>query len=477
VLATAERAAVAAETRQFPDSPRAFVGIETVLAFATEATPSPELSQARSRLEAARFAWSVDQARSDSARAELRALQARLAADDARYGRGAGDAARLAQFAARAHRRAAVARSAMAMAQAEQAVFAARGKAPNEVNKAERQLAAARKARNAAWEAQAQESSDYPPLSPIYPARSTGRRAALARWITDQSNPLTARVAINHVWRWHFGTPIVATTHDFGRNGQPPAFPELLDWLAVELMEPTTTAGRPWSLKALHRLIVTSAAYRMASRVTDKAHPGRSLDPDNRWTWRFARARLEAEVLRDSLLHVAAALDPAIGGPDIDYAQGLSSHRRSLYFTHHGEARMPFLELFDAPDACDCYRRTTSVVPQQALAMVNNELTVALAHRLAQRLWNELGSPSPASPHSDRQAAFLTAAFEEVLARGPSPAEAALAREFLARQTRVLGGTWAVPSPNAADSSDPGARARADLIHALFSHNDFLTVH
>ncbi|HZW32427.1 MAG TPA: PSD1 and planctomycete cytochrome C domain-containing protein [Isosphaeraceae bacterium] len=476
-LATAERAAVEAEIRQFPDNPRAFVGMDTVLAFTTKALPSSELSQARSRVEAARFAWAVDQARSRAARAELAALRARIAADDARYGRGAGDVATLARDAARAHRQAAVARSATALAQAEQAVFSARGKAPTAITKAQQQLAAARKAHEAALKAQDNASTDYPPLSPVYPARSTGRRAALARWITDRSNPLTARVAVNHIWRWHLGTPIVATTHDFGRNGQPPTFPELLDWLAVELMEPTTTAARPWSMKALHRLIVTSAAYRMASRVADPAHPGRLIDPDNRWSWRFARARLEAEVLRDSLLHVAGALDPAIGGPDLDYAQGLSSHRRSLYFTHHGEAKMPFLELFDAADACDCYRRSTSVVPQQALALVNNEMTRALAHRLAERLWDELGSPATAGSPCDT--AFITAAFEQVLAREPSPAETALAREFLVRQARLLGPAPEVhaPSHSHADASDPRARARVDLIHALFSHNDFLTVH
>ena len=475
VLTTAERAAVAAETRPFPDNPRAFVGVETVLAFAMDAVPSPELSQTRSRVEAARFAWAVDQARRDSARAELTALRARIAADDVRYGRGAGDADTLARAAARAHRRAAVARSVMAMAQAEQAAFAARGKAPGAVTKAEQQRDAARTAHDAALKTKDNDSTAYPPLSPVYPARSTGRRAALARWITDRSTPLTARVAVNHIWRWHLGTAMVATTHDFGRNGRPPTFPELLDWLAVELMEPTTTAARPWSMKALHRLIVTSAAYRMASRAADPAHPGRSIDPDNHWSWRFTRARIEAEVLRDSLLHVAGALDPAIGGPDLDYARGLSSHRRSLYFTHHGEARMPFLELFDAADACDCYRRTTSVVPQQALAMVNNELTLALAHRLAERLWDELGSPVTAGSHGD--AAFITAAFEQVLAREPSPAETALASEFLARQAHLLGRAREVHSPNHAASSDPRARARADLIHALFSHNDFLTVH
>src|SRR5262249_56322594 len=133
---------------------------------------------------------------------------------------------------------------------------AGRGKAPGEVRQAEQQRTAARKAHDAALAAQDNASTDYPPLSPLYPAWSTGRRAALARWITDRSNPLTARVAVNHLWRWHFGTPMVATTHDFGRNGAAPSHPELLDWLAVELMEPTLSGVLPWSLKALHRLIV-----------------------------------------------------------------------------------------------------------------------------------------------------------------------------------------------------------------------------
>ena len=215
--------------------------------------------------------------------------------------------------------------------------------------------------------------ADYTPLSPVYPARSTGRRAALARWITDRDNPLTARVAVNHLWRWHFGTPLVATTHDFGRNGARPAHPELLDWLAVELMEPSAGVA-PWSMKALHRRIVTSAATGWLRTPPMAGDPDRRIDPENRGYWHFPAARMEAEEVRDSLLHVAGGLDPTLGGPDIDLDQGLTSRRRSLYFTHHGEARMPFLELFDAPDACDAYRRTTSVVPQQALALVNNEL-------------------------------------------------------------------------------------------------------
>src|SRR5207237_5963542 len=129
----------------------------------------------------------------------------------------------------------------------------------------------------------------------------------LAQWIASRANPLTARVAVNHVWGRHFGRPLVDTVFDFGRNGQRPTHPELLDWLAVEFME------RGWSMKHLHRLIVTSNAYRMASAG---ASP-QSADPDNRWLWQFPRRRVEAEVVRDSVLHAAGELDTQMGGLDL----------------------------------------------------------------------------------------------------------------------------------------------------------------
>src|SRR5262249_52612969 len=148
----------------------------------------------------------------------------------------------------------------------------------------------------------------------------------------------------------------------------PPSHPELLDWLAVELME------RGWSMKHLHRLIVTSSAYRM--RSTSKSdNPNLARDPENRFLWRFQPMRMQAEVVRDSVLWTPGQLEPNLGGPEIDQAQGLVSRRRSLYFAHHGENRMEFLELFDAPNPCDCYQRTSWVLPQQALALINSELT------------------------------------------------------------------------------------------------------
>src|SRR5207249_3530795 len=125
-----------------------------------------------------------------------------------------------------------------------------------------------------------------------YPDRSTGRRLAFARWLTGRDNPLTARVAVNHVWNRHFGQALVPTVHDFGRNGRPPSHPALLDWLAAEFMD------RGWSMKELHRLIVTSNTYRQAS-TPDASNA--ALDRDNKYLWRYPPHRLEAEAVRDSL--------------------------------------------------------------------------------------------------------------------------------------------------------------------------------
>jgi hypothetical protein len=410
------------------------------------------------------------------ARADREALRARIAADLVRFGNQPGDAGALGRAASKAEREAALAAARAKLARAEQDVAAARKQAkPGELTKAEQRLAAARQAAVAATAALAKPSDRYTPLGPIYPSKSTGRRTALARWITSPENPLFARVAVNHLWRWHFNQPLVASTHDFGRNGKRPTHPELLDWLATELM----SGG--WTMKALHRLIVTSDAYRIASHPADRDDPNQAIDPENQGYWRFAPTRMESEVVRDSLLQVAGTLDPAVGGPDIDFSQGFTSRRRSLYLTHHGEGRMPFLELFDAPDACEAYTRTVSVIPQQALALTNNELARALSRDLARRLWDEASvgrgpcgieaqsrsagaTPAGSEP---RGPLFVTIAFEQVLSRAPSSPELALSLAFLKKQEQLL--TRLGP--------EASSRARENLVHALFSHNDFLTIH
>src|SRR5262249_17518011 len=140
---------------------------------------------------------------------------------------------------------------------------------------------------------------------------------------------------------------------------------------------------------------------------SDRDDPNQAIDPENHAYWRFTPARMESEVVRDSLLQVAGALDPAVGGPDIDFNLGFPSRRRAPYPTHPRQARMPFLRPFDAPDACDAYKRTVSVHPQQALALTNNELARELSRRLARRLWDE-ATESPGAVKRPRPATLLS---------------------------------------------------------------------
>ncbi len=296
-----------------------------------------------------------------------------------------------------------------------------------------------------------------------YPTTSTGRRLALARWLADRDNPLTARVAVNHIWLRHFGQALVPTVFDFGRNGRPPSHPALLDWLAAEFMD------RGWSMKALHRLIVTSSAYRMDS-TPDAANA--AIDRDNKYLWRVAPRRAEAEVVRDSLFHVSGRLDLTMGGPDIDHAEGLTAPRRSLYFRQAAEKQMAFLKIFDGASVSECYERKHSIIPQQALALANSELARRQGRLLARDLAAKLG------PDAD---GFVRAAFEQVLSRPPTRAEVAECTAFLRERTEHYRQTKLAPaSGGAADgglpSSDPGLRAREGLVHVLLNHHEFVTI-
>jgi hypothetical protein len=419
--------------------------------------PPAPLADALLDAEAAQVGLAVAEARLAAAESDLEALRVRTRADDARYGKGPGDAAELARAAARAERRADVlaARARLLAAQQKRPQTAAARK------QAEQQLAAARTALASAEKAAAAPGSAYKPLGPIYPATSTGRRRALAEWIASKDNPLTARVAVNHIWARHFGKPLVETVYDFGRNGKRPTHPALLDWLAVELM------ARGWSMKHLHRLIVTSDAYRMAS--TGSA-ANVSRDPDNRYLWRFPSRRVEAEVVRDGLLHAAGQLDPTMGGREIEDAQQAASRRRTLYFSLHPEVggQPQFLELFDAPDPCECYKRTESLVPQQALALTNGRLAIDQGRLLARRL----------SAEAAEGPAFVVAAFEQVLTRRPTAREQALCLDFLHKQADLFRKAGRAPSAAGAvvPSGDPMMRARESLVRSLFSHNDFITL-
>jgi hypothetical protein len=376
----------------------------------------------------------------------------------------------------RAQRQAAVLEGRRNLLAAQQAERAAPAAAKAEAAKKTADAAAA--LAKAEADAKQPESTAYAPRpAPTYPATSTGRRLAFARWLTSPDNPLTARVAMNHVWLRHFNQAIVPSVFDFGRNGRPPSHPALLDWLAAEFMDPSPLPLSPggrgegvrgWSMKHMHRLIVTSAAYRMASTPDDA---DLALDRDNKYLWRMPSRRLEAEAVRDCVFYVAGRLDLTAGGPDIDQTLGLTVPRRSLYFRHAAEKEMEFLKLFDAATVTECYQRKESVLPQQALALSNSELVVQHARLTARALAAKAG---------DDPAAFVSAAFERVLARPATAEETAECVAFLKEQTERHAAAKAPPAPPDADgkapASDPALRARENLVQVLFNHNDFVTV-
>ena len=301
----------------------------------------------------------------------------------------------------------------------------------------------------------------YEPLSPQFPRESSGRRRALALWITSPANPLTARVAVNHLWMRHFRTPLVASVFDFGRNGAPPTHPELLDWLAVEFME----SG--WDMKHLHRLLVTSAAYRRASSVGD-AHESVTADPENKLLWRMNSWRMESEVLRDSLLAVAGRLDLRQGGIELENKDALTTNRRTLYYSSFPESggKSALGELFDAPDPLDCYRRTSSIVPQQALALTNSDL-VHQASAAIVAAWQEPTRLASADEQADATAQFIEELFARILCRSPRAEERRLCRDILDQQQQLT------DDPQSAAAL---TQAYESLTRILLNHNDFVIV-
>jgi hypothetical protein len=274
-----------------------------------------------------------------------------------------------------------------------------------------------------------------------FPSTSTGRRKALAAWITDARNPLTARVGVNHLWSRHMGTGLVSTVFDFGCRGAAPTNRELLDWLATELVE----SG--WSMKHIHRLIVTSATYRLSSSSKDR-EANVARDPDNVYWWRRSAIRLEAEVIRDSICSLSGVLDFTQGGPPVP--SQAQSNRRSVYFFHSNNERNKFLTTFDEARVQECYRRDQSIVPQQALALTNSGIVRDASQRIADRLSGDQPSDT----------LFVRRAFRFVLGTSPSDRELAVCLQALAQWRKL---------PDA-------ATARTSLIAVLFNHNDFVTL-
>lgn len=431
-------------------------------------------AEAEQALKQAETAAALAEKRRILRKAEQDALEARVSAEQAKYAEPADTAKQQASAlaAGKAEREANRLKTDLAVVEADETVARARaapapqdGAAKKALINAEKKLADAKKAHEAAVVAVAKPDATYTPLLRLDPARSTGRRLSLARWITDRQNPLTARVAVNHIWMRHFGRPLVASVSNFGLNGKKPTHPELLDWLAVEFME----SG--WSMKKLHRLLVTSQTYRLASSTADARH-AQAVDPENTYLWRMNARRMEAETVRDSVLAAAGQLDPTMGGPILDEKLGQTSRRRSVYFRFNTEYKMLFLDQFDPASPTECYERRESVVPQQALALHNSALVLGQSRLLAKRLTEG----APAAP------AFVVAAFEQVLGRAPTAEEKDRCDRFLQEQAVLLKDSAKLnafpPGPDAvaAPSADPAQRARENLVLVLFNHNDFVTI-
>ncbi|CAN5176661.1 DUF1549 and DUF1553 domain-containing protein [soil metagenome] len=270
-------------------------------------------------------------------------------------------------------------------------------------------------------------------------AGSSMRRAAFARWITRPDHPLTSRVLVNRLWQHHFGIGLVPSSGDFGHTGEPPSHPELLDWLATELPD------RGWSLKAMHRLMVTSRTYRQASHGSGQPwQAALKADPANRLLSRMPRRRLEGEAIRDSFLSVSGLLNRDGGGPSVrpplpkevtstllhnqwEVTEDADGHRRrSIYLFVRRNLRYPIFDVFDRPDShTSCSRRSTSTTAPQSLMLLNSEFSLTTATALAGRV-------AAASDHAPDQVAR---AYALLFSRPPDPHERDLGRQFLEHAT------------------------------------------
>jgi len=296
--------------------------------------------------------------------------------------------------------------------------------------------------------------------------------------LTDPQNPLTARVAVNRMWHWHFGQGIVTTPSDFGIMGQRPTHPELLDWLATEFVD----GG--WDVKRMHKLIVTSNTYRQSSLSNEVSA---KEDSHNRYFWRFPRERLEAEVIRDSSLAVAGVLNAKVGGPSVmpelpagmptprggwTVSQPEDRNRRSVYIFVRRNTRYPMLEAFDMPDTHEsCGRRNTTITAPQALALMNGKVVLDWAQSFAGRVVREAG------PELRSQ---IDRAYELAYSRRPDGSERDTVMTFFDKQQGIVskrlaeGKKLALPI-GATQEIDPArAAALVDFCHMLLNSNEFV---
>jgi mono/diheme cytochrome c family protein len=302
---------------------------------------------------------------------------------------------------------------------------------------------------------------------------SSGRRLALARWLTNREHPLTARVMVNRIWHHHFGKGIVATPENFGHSGMPPTHPELLDWLAVDFME------NGWKIKRLHKLIMTSSVYRQSSARPPEGQRAlaETVDPDNDLLWRMNLRRIEAEVLRDSLLATSGKLDLTMGGPPIamdSSSDGLltvsdkgssqtSQWRRSLYVLARRNYPLTLLSMFDFPIIeTTCPRRTNSATVLQSLTLMNSEFIMKQADHFAKRVMEQVSQTDPAQKK-------IEMAFRFALARKPTPTETEFCEAHIKTQGRVY-------LDQKSSREDAAYKALTSLCHMLICSNEFLYV-
>jgi len=310
---------------------------------------------------------------------------------------------------------------------------------------------------------------NQPTAIPPSSGYTSGRRRALAEWITSHENPLAARVMVNRIWYYHFGRGIVRSLNNFGKMGERPTHPELLDWLANEFM------SRGWSIKDMHRLMMTSNAYKMKSNYDDASN--QKTDPENNLLWKFRLQRLDAEALRDTILAVSGKLNREMGGPPVfpkvDHSvlasmkngiwktqeDGPAVWRRSLYIYRKRGMPFPMFEVFDLPDQnVTCAGRNVSTVPTQALALLNDEFVLKQARFFAERVLTQTGAS---------QLEQLKIAYELALGRDASEPEREIALKFLKRQREFH---------LAQNSKSADLDSLTDLTHVIFNLDEFVYI-
>ena len=303
---------------------------------------------------------------------------------------------------------------------------------------------------------------------PANGTQSSGRRLALAEWIASPDNPLTARVMVNRIWDHHFGRGIVTSPSNFGRMGSLPSHPELLDWLAVEFM------ANGWSMKHIHRLIMTSEAYQMDSAFFRSVDAEK--DPENVYLWRYPIHRVEGEIIRDIILSASGQLNLQAGGPPFFPAippaarveaarvgkwiltkEEPATWRRSVYSYWKRARKAPMFEVFDEPDSMNsCERRSTTTVPTQALTLLNDEFSLLQSQYFAKRVRDAAGN----TPSAEIQSAYRIA-----LSRPPTEIELKGGLEFLEKRRADR-----APKP------DAGQLALTDLCNVILNLNEFVYV-